>query len=110
MARMIDLTPRPDRERWRDGVAPTETNGLIQARLDGPLSRRELIQWAAALGIAAPVVGVMLHATSDFAFGAPNPGRNRRFAGSAQGQTIPADGPTQPEGEPQAGGAIVAGT
>jgi peptide/nickel transport system substrate-binding protein len=105
--RMIDLSPRPDRERWRDGVEPTDVNGLIQARIDGRLSRRALVRRATALGIAAPVVGIALHATSDHVRGAPNPGR--RGAAARLAQTVPADGPTAPAGEPREGGTIVAG-
>ncbi len=72
---MIDPVSRPDRPMWDDGVQPQTINELIQARIDGRLSRRDLVRRAAQIGIAAPVIGVMLHATSDYAFGAPNPGR-----------------------------------
>ena len=101
---MVDLIPRPD--RYRDQAPDLDSvNGLIQARIDGVISRRQLIRRAAALAIAAPVVGVMLHATSDMAFGAPSPGRANALRRSAQaGETVPADAPTAPEGEPKAGG------
>ena len=60
---MVDLVPRPD--RYRDGAPDLESvNGLIQAASDGAHQPAELIRRAAALAIAAPVVGVMLHATS----------------------------------------------
>ena len=108
---MVDLIPRPD--RYRDRAPDLESvNGLIQARIDGVISRRELIRRAAALAIAAPVVGVMLHATSDMAYGAPSQGpypiaargwRRRRG-------TVPADAPTAPEGEPKQGGSVTVGT
>src|SRR5215213_7772239 len=76
---MVDLIPRPD--RYQDEAHDLDSvNGLIQARIDGIISRRELIRRAASLAIAAPVVGVMLHATSDLAFGAPSPGRRTCFA------------------------------
>ncbi len=102
---MIDLTSRKDRF-GDEAPEPRGINELIQARIDGRISRREMIRRAAALGIAAPVVGVMLHATSDYAFGAPNPARP-----ALQGATtIPADAPTNPGGEPQEGGTITAGT
>src|SRR5262245_28887819 len=102
---MIDLTPRPDRECWRDGVEPTELNGLIQARIDGRISRRDLVRRATALGIAAPVIAIALHATSDHAFGGPSPTRSVRT--TSLGQTVPADAPTAPEGTPQEGGTVV---
>ena len=107
---MVDLNPRPDRYRAQ---APDlgSVNGLSQARIDGVISRRELVRRAAALAIAAPVVGVMLHATSDLAFGAPSQGRNRSLSRLAQDDgTVPADGPTAPEGEPQEGGTVTVGT
>jgi peptide/nickel transport system substrate-binding protein len=103
---MVDLIPRPDRDPDLESV-----NGLIQARIDGVISRRELIRRAAALAIAAPVVGVMLHATSDMAYGAPSQGRTRALARLAQqGSTVPADAPTAPEGEPKQGGSVTVGT
>jgi peptide/nickel transport system substrate-binding protein len=107
---MVDLVPRPDRDR--DRAADLESvNGLIQARIDGAISRRELIRRAAALAIAAPVVGVMLHATSDMAYGAPSPGRANALRRLAQDrQTVPAEAPTAPEGEPQTGGTLTVGT
>src|SRR5215203_2545560 len=107
---MVDLIPRPD--RYQDEAPDLDSvNGLIQARIDGVISRRELIRRAASLAIAAPVVGVMLHATSDMAFGAPSPGRANALRRLAQdGQTVPTDAPTAPEGEPQTGGTLTAGT
>ena len=107
---MVDLVPRPD--RYRDRAPDLDSvNGLIQARIDGVISRRQLIRRAAALAIAAPVVGVMLHATSDMAYGAPSPGRANALRRLAQeGGTVPADAPTAPEGEPQAGGTLTVGT
>ena len=108
---MVDPNPRPD--RYGDKGPDLESvNGLIQARIDGVISRRQLMRRAAALAIAAPVVNVMLHATSDMAFGAPSQGRERALARvRAQGaSTVPADAPTAPEGEPQAGGTFTIGT
>ncbi|MDP9473354.1 MAG: ABC transporter substrate-binding protein, partial [Chloroflexota bacterium] len=64
---------------------------------------------AAQLGIAAPVIGVMLHATSDLAFGAPNPGRASGATTRLQ-QTVPSDKATAPEGTPQSGGTLSIGT
>ncbi|MDF2757424.1 MAG: transporter substrate-binding protein, partial [Thermomicrobiales bacterium] len=107
---MVDLIPRPD--RYRDRAPDLESvNGLIQARIDGAISRRELIQRAAALAIAAPVVGVMLHATSDMAYGAPSQGRANVLRRLAQErETVSNDAPTAPEGERQTGGTVTAGT
>lgn len=107
---MVDPTPRPD--RYADKAPDLESvNGLIQARIDGVISRRTLLRRAAAIGIAAPVVGVMLHATSDMAFGAPTQGRGRTMSRLAQsGTTVPADAPTAPEGERKTGGTLTAGT
>src|SRR3954464_14338123 len=100
---MVELAPRPD--RYRDTSPDLDSvNGLIQARIDGVISRRELIRRAAMLAVAAPVVGVMLHATSDMAYGAPSQGRDRALLLAAQtASTVPADAPTKPEGEPKAG-------
>lgn len=39
---MIDPVSRPDRPMWDDGVQPQTINELIQARIDGWLSRRDL--------------------------------------------------------------------
>src|SRR5215213_3936109 len=107
---MVDLIPRPD--RYQDQAPDLDSvNGLIQARIDGVISRRELIRRAASLAIAAPVVGVMLHATSDMAYGAPSPGRATALRRLAQdGGTVPADAPTAPEGEPKAGGTVTVGS
>ncbi|MCC7276270.1 MAG: ABC transporter substrate-binding protein [Alphaproteobacteria bacterium] len=108
---MVDLNARPDRY-GEDGPDLDSVNGLIQARIDGVISRRQLMRRAAALAIAAPVVSVMLHATSDMAYGAPSQGRDRALLEAAQaaGKTVPVEGPTKPEGEPKAGGAIITGT
>jgi peptide/nickel transport system substrate-binding protein len=107
---MVDLIPRPDRYGER-GPDLESVNGLVQARIDGAITRRELIRRAAALGIAAPVVGVMLHATSDIAFGVPTQGRSRSQRALAQASgTVPADAPTAPDGEPRAGGTVTVGT
>src|SRR5215213_3937547 len=107
---MVDLIPRPD--RYRDQAPDLDSvNGLIQARIDGVISRRELIRRAAGLAIAAPVVGVMLHATSDMAYGAPSSGRANTLRRLAQdGGTVPADAPTAPEGEAKAGGTVTVGS
>jgi peptide/nickel transport system substrate-binding protein len=107
---MVDLISRPDRY-GRSGHDLESVNGLIQARIDGVISRRDLIRRAAGLAIAAPVVGVMLHATSDMAFGAPSEGRNHALRLLAQGgTTVFVEGPTAPEGEAISGGTLTVGT
>ncbi len=107
---MVDFTPRPGRY-GEQGHDLASVNGLIQARIDGAISRRELIRRAAALSIAAPIVGVMLHATSDMAFGAPSQGRANALRRLAQsGETISTEAATAPEGERQTGGTLTAGT
>jgi peptide/nickel transport system substrate-binding protein len=104
---MVRLIPRPgepiDAEELHD------VNGLIQARIDGRISRRALVERALKIGISAPVVGVMLHATSDMALGAPSNGREAALARLQQGQTVPVTGPTQPAGTQQEGGTLVTG-
>jgi peptide/nickel transport system substrate-binding protein len=86
-------------------------NDLVQARIQGKLSRRQMLKRAAQLGIAAPVFGVMLHATNDMAFGAPSAGRDKTLNRVAQegGQVVPMTQPTATEGAPQEGGQVVVG-
>ncbi|MGH2531392.1 MAG: ABC transporter substrate-binding protein [Thermomicrobiales bacterium] len=106
---MIDPMPRPGRPA--DGTCGRyPVADLIQARIDGRISRRDLIRRATRLGIASPVVGVMLHATSDFAFGAPAPRPSRTRRAYQEAETVPADAPTKPTGDAQQGSVIVAGT
>jgi len=89
----------------------TGVNELIQARIDGQISRRALVSRAVKLGMSAPLIGVMLHATSDQAFGAPSNGRTSTLAARRQdGQPTPITGPITPEGEKAAGGTVTAGT
>jgi peptide/nickel transport system substrate-binding protein len=107
---MIDLISRPDRSSSNGDGEPRSVNDLIQARIDGRISRRGLIRRAVQLGISAPVVGVMLHATSDMAFGAPSGGREAALMAMQEAKTIPADAPTKPVGTPQEGGTITTGT
>lgn len=108
---MVDPNPRPDRYGDK-GPDLDSVNGLIQARIDGAISRRQLMRRAAALAIAAPVVNVMLHATSDMAYGAPSQGREQAISRlrAQAGGTVVADAPTAPEGTPQEGGTLTVGT
>src|SRR6188508_692721 len=91
-----------------DPASLFSVDGLVQARIDGRLTRRDLVRRAAQLGFAAPVIGVMLHATSDMVNGAPSPGRENLIA-SMQDAPIPVEGPTAPEGTQIAGGSLVVG-
>jgi len=72
-------------------------NDLIRARRARRISRRALITRALELGMATATVGVLLHATSDLAFG------------QNAGQPTPADGPTYPGSDPAPGGALALG-
>ena len=103
---MIDLTTR-GRGRQPGTPEPRTANELIQARIDGWLSRRELVRRATMLGFGAPVIGVMLHATSDLVRGAPHPagGTTRRLYQDTG--TVPATQPTAPAGTPREGGTLV---
>ncbi len=85
-------------------------NELIQARIDGGISRRQLLTRAAQLGIAAPVVGIMLHATSDMAFGQPSQGRNKTLLLNQDATTKEVTGPTAPAGTPVEGGTLITST
>lgn len=106
---MIDPMPRPGR-RSDDDCSCLSLSGLIQARIDGRISRRRLVRQAMRLGVAAPVIGVMLHATSDLAFGAPTQGRRRPAAAHQEATPVPAGAATKPAGTARQGGAVVAGT
>jgi peptide/nickel transport system substrate-binding protein len=105
---MVRLIPR-----FKGPVDPEslgDVNELIQARIDGGISRRQLIHRAAQIGIAAPVVGIMLHATSDMARGANSLGRERSLARFQDAATVPVTGPTAPTGTPKEGGTLIAST
>jgi peptide/nickel transport system substrate-binding protein len=56
------------------------------------------------------VVGVMLHATSDMAFGQPSTGRDRTLALLQDAAPKQVNGPTAPAGTPVEGGILVAST
>lgn len=104
---MVRLIPQPGEPIDADELH--DVNGLIQARIDGRISRRALIERALKIGISAPVVGVMLHATSDMAYGAPSNGRAAMLARLQGKQTVPVTGPTKPAGTPKEGGTVVCG-
>ncbi|MBA3528393.1 MAG: ABC transporter substrate-binding protein, partial [Propionibacteriaceae bacterium] len=104
---MIDLTPNANREQPEAGVEPTEINGLIQARIDGKFSRREMLLRASQVGLSASVSGIMLHMSSDHAFGAAAPGWGHPR--SKYAQPVQIDGPTAPPGAGREGGSLVCG-
>lgn len=112
---MIRLTPRPVGDAPHDDRAPDTLGGLIQARIDRRLGRRALLARAASLGIAPPVVGVLLHATSDAAFGRPSPLQEAATPAADGEPSATAAGfrrataPLQPPGEPLPGGALTIG-
>lgn len=103
----LDGRDQPDEqcERALDSAA-----GLIQARLVRRLSRRELIERATTLGITAPVLDVMLHATADRPWGASGSGHGRfqtaATPAAEAGGTVKPGVPSAPAGEPVAGGTI----
>jgi peptide/nickel transport system substrate-binding protein len=103
---MVRLVPRLSGSVEPESL--NDINELIQARIDGGISRRQLIKRASQIGIAAPVVGVMLHATSDMAFGQPSMGRDRTIARMQVEGTKEVTGPTAPAGTPIEGGTLVA--
>ncbi len=84
-------------------------NDLVQARIDGRISRRDLIHRAAQLGMSTAVVGVLLHATSDMVNGAPSNGRETVLARLQEAEPTQVTGPTAPEGTAIAGGTLIAG-
>ncbi|MGI8475169.1 MAG: hypothetical protein ACR2OO_02160 [Thermomicrobiales bacterium] len=85
-------------------AAARSANDLVHARLAGRLSRRTLLRRAAELGLAAPVVGVLLHATGDAAYGASGPARSRSAEPFRAAQApIAASARTKPSGKARAG-------
>jgi peptide/nickel transport system substrate-binding protein len=107
---VIRLIPRFGQEP-ADPNSLSDINELIQARIDGRINRRDLIARGVKLGMAAPLIGVMLHATSDYAFGSSSNGRARTSAALRQtGKIVPITGPTQPSGTAVTGESIVCGT
>ncbi len=100
-----------DRHEGTGAEGPTSVATLIGARIAGRISRRGLIERAAALGIGGPVVGVMLHATSDYAFGRPRRVQEAAATPSGQpGRTLRADAPTRPGGSRRDGGTLTIGS
>jgi len=107
---MDDVAARAGATDTADDGETRAINDLIRQRVAERISRRELMRRAAALGVSAPVVGVMLHLTSDYAYGAPSNAGSAALATRLADSTIPANEPTKPSGTPQQGGTLVAGT
>ena len=76
-----------------DGRHLQSANELIAARRQRRISRRGLIARALELGLSAPVVGVLLHATGDLAYGAP-----RAQTGDETRRSVAATKRTSPKG------------
>ena len=88
----------------------TSANDLLQARLQRRISRRALIARAAELGLASPVVALLLHATGDAAVGAPILTRHVAAGLIRQEATpVPATERTEPAGTPLDGGTLTIG-
>jgi ABC-type transport system substrate-binding protein len=101
----------PEQGTPQDAEQMTGINQLVQARIDGRISRRALMRRGVQLGMSAPLIGVMLHATSDYAFGAPSNGRVATLASLRQdGSLVPVSGPTQPAGTKVEGGTVITGS
>ena len=79
-----------------DPGALHSANGLLNARLTRRISRRELIERAGQLGLAAGVVGILLTATGD-------------TAGAAEAKPVSARTRTEPKGKRRSGGELTAG-
>jgi len=97
------------RANANEPLAPPGTiDDLVQARLAGRLGRRELIQRATTLGIAGPVLGIILHATSDHAFGVPLAAPFAAGTPTPSGrQPRPVAGPTRPPGPRRPGDTVI---
>jgi peptide/nickel transport system substrate-binding protein len=95
---------RFDREA-RLAASLHSASDLIAARRRGRLTRRGLMRRAAELGLSAPVVGVLLHATGDMALGRP-----RALAATADRKSVPAAKRTAPKGAAKDGAKLAVGT
>src|SRR5688572_22255839 len=86
-----------------DGRHLQSANDLITARRQRRISRRALIQRASELGLSASVVGVLLHATGDLAYGAP------RAQTDEARKSVAATKRTAPKGTERTDATLVAG-
>ena len=84
------------RDPVREETEFRSANDLLHARLQGRISRREMIHRASSIGLALPVVGILLQATGD----------NRAFAAETP---IPATKRSKPDGETKRGETLNVG-
>ena len=111
MVRFIPQLRDPIDPRDETSLASlTSLDAIVQARIDGAITRRQLIRRAGQIGIAAPVVGIMLHMTSDMAAGAPSGGRDATLRRMRGQDLVPVTGPTAPAGTKIEGGTLIAST
>ncbi len=103
---MIRLTPRPGTPV--DPAGLTTVDSIVQARIDRRISRRQLIERAGQLGIAAAVTAIMLRAAGDIE-AAPGGRSGAPVLRRQDGGTIPVEGPTAPEGAMVEGGTLLLG-
>ncbi len=103
---MIRMTPRPGTPVQPESLSSVDD--LVQARIDKRISRRQLIERAGQLGLAAAVTGIMLHAAGD-AEAAPGGRSAGPMLRRQDGGTIPVEGPTAPEGTRVEGGTLILG-
>lgn len=82
-------------------------DALVQARIDRRITRRQLIERAGQLGIAAAVTAIALRAAGD-AEAAPG-SRGERHLLRQDAETIPVSGPTAPTGTKREGGTLIVG-
>jgi len=108
MVRFIPWLRDPIDTRELDTLSSLDE--IVQARIDGAITRRQLIRRAGQIGIAAPVVGVMLHMSSDMAAGAPSGGREATLRRMRGQEVVPVTGPTAPAGTKIEGGTLVTST
>ncbi len=87
-------------------------NDLIRARFQRRISRRELVERARDLGLAAPLIALALQVTGDRALAQPDPSAARVVTDprlQADRRPVPATKRTSPRGEPRRGGSLIAG-
>src|SRR5215207_820379 len=108
---------RPPGTTRRNMVDPSGTgqiNALIEARESRRINRRELVRRASALGLGTALTGVLLHATSDAAFGAQatpaaTPETEEADDPPRRAQPVPISEAIKPPGDARRGGTLVIG-
>lgn len=98
-------SPRPE---------PRGATDLLRARRAGRIGRRELVQRAAALGLGAPVVAILLHASGDAAGRVAQNATPVAAPGATPTASEPgillATEPTAPPGRRHSGGSLTVAT